>query len=31
VIDSSGTLEQLAKQVDALWLKIEAKASGDRS
>jgi dephospho-CoA kinase len=31
VIDSSGTLEQLANQVDALWLKIEATASGDRS
>jgi dephospho-CoA kinase len=30
VIDSSGTLEQLANQVDALWGEIKATASGDR-
>lgn len=28
VLDSSGTLEQLAEQVDALWLEIEVAAAG---
>lgn len=31
VLDSSGTLEQLAEQVDALWLEIEVAAAGKRT
>jgi dephospho-CoA kinase len=31
VIDSSGTLEQLATQVDTLWLEIESAAAGEKS
>lgn len=31
VLDSSGTHEQLAKQVDTLWLEIESAAAGDRN
>lgn len=30
VLDSSGTLEQLAEQVDSLWLKIQAAADGEK-
>jgi dephospho-CoA kinase len=30
VIDSSGTLEQLATQVDTLWLEIESAAAGEK-
>lgn len=31
VLDSSGTHEQLAKQVDTLWLEIESAAAGGRN